>query len=105
MFERRRYSAVGGVGPAIGTDLSFKNKTTNRVIHQKNKLIRKKPRKLYPLLLANVAGQNAIKIQINSTNANHIALMVTPKIVVANMKNLNLLSNPLYCPTDTEAGQ
>jgi hypothetical protein len=50
-----------------------------------NKLNKKNPIKLWPLRAATRAGQKAIAIQINNIITAHIALRVTPNIVVANI--------------------
>jgi hypothetical protein len=61
------------------------NRTTNSVIHQKNKLTINQRKKLCPLLLAIEAGMRAMSTHMNTKNAAHIALNVNPNIVVANI--------------------
>ncbi len=52
-----------------GMFLFFSKIATNNVIHQKNKLSKKKPQKLYPLLLAIRAGIRAKNIHSNTASA------------------------------------
>jgi hypothetical protein len=52
---------------------------------KKNKLRIKNPIKLCPLRPATFAGQNAITTQRTKSMKAQIALIVTPKIVVANI--------------------
>jgi hypothetical protein len=58
---------------------------TKSVIHQKKRLTMNQPIKLWPLLRAIEAGQNASITQIISKNINQKKLNVTPKNVVANI--------------------
>jgi hypothetical protein len=55
------------------------------VIHQKNKLTRNQPQKLWPLLRAMLAGSKARATQATTTSMNQNTLNVTPRNVVANM--------------------
>ena len=77
--------AVGGVGEADGPALFGRNSATKIIIHQKGMLSSRNSQKLYPLALATIAGQKAIRTQKNASTINHIADNVTPKIVVANI--------------------
>ena len=64
------------------------NMATKSVIHQKNRLIANQPQKLWPLLLAMLAGSKAKATHINSKNMNHKKVIVVPSIVTANMVRL-----------------